>query len=150
MNKLSIVIVALAALIARISSDCVADPVGAPSNLAGGFSDVQIDDNIRQVALKSSVLWNKQVSGSPSFFKITCLKKAQSQVVSGMMYNITATISETMCDKSQFSSSNMLTQSSVDACNLKSGGASYNCWFKIWVQSWRDRFSLEESNCAPV
>lgn len=146
--KLLIVIFSIAALIAVSHGDCVPDPVNPSNGISGGHNDIEIDNNVKQIALNVTTLYNNRYSGSPNFFKITCLKKAQSQIVSGVLYTITATISETVCDKTQMPSPGLLTQSNVDSCALKEGGKSSNCVFKYWTEPWKSNYSLTEAECS--
>lgn len=105
-----------------------------------------------KVALNCSEQWNEkpEQSGSQNFFKVVCIKSAQSQVVSGALYTLKVTLAETECKKSDLLSQSQgekLSQSQVDACAVKMDGDVLSCEFTYWSQPWEDKYELIESTC---
>lgn len=106
---------------------------------------IQIDDWSREIAINSSLLWNLQRNNMDKLFKITCLKSVKFQIVSGMLYTVNATISETVCEKNIIT--NLSRKESQESCDLKSDGVVLNCAFKYWTQIWIDNYSLVDADC---
>lgn len=150
MMKLFLALALVVALFqACASQQCLQDPVNNTSwGWPGAPQYITIDNNVKAVALNASVQWNQLYSSSADFFKVTCIRNAQSQIVAGMLYTVNATIAETSCAKSQIMSQNQLSQSNVDNCQLLANGKSYNCVFYYLQQPWLNLYVLAaKPNC---
>ena len=159
---MKIVSFVLAALIylGSIVNACQQDPVGSNhvgsngggsiNTPIGGSYSIPIDVEVRTVSLNCTSLWNSNKSNSSSFFKVTCIRSAQKQLVAGTLYTIVVTLNETVRDKSELPGVGLLTQSDVDACSLKTDGLSYQCVWKYLVQVWLNKYELSEAKCKQL
>lgn len=148
MWKFLIIAFAIATLAYSLEDECNQDPV--PENqteMLGGSIFIKVDDKVMAMALNVSALWNTNYNKEASFFKVVCVHNAQSQVVSGAMYRINATIAETECQKDDMPAVGKLSQSDVDECELKSCGQEFTCVFKYWVQPWKNNYRLTGVDC---
>lgn len=150
--------------IGSIVNACQQDPIGNNGNHGnngnnggsingpiGGNNNIPIDVEILAMSLNCTSLWNSDKSNSSSFFKVTCVRNAQKQIVAGTLYTIGVTLNETVCDKSQMPGVGLLRQSNVDACDLKTTEAtSYTCVWKYFVQVWLNKYELTEARCKKL
>lgn len=126
--------------------DCVEEPVKDNKNVAlGGYKSIKIDDEVRDVALKATGLWNSE-NKTEDYFKVTCIRKAQTKVVAGTLYKINLSIGETECALSDVPVDDELTQENVDECELKNDGQTLSCEFELW-QKLDNTAELESAKC---
>ena len=117
------------------SRECVEEPVkvDVSGNLLGANQNIPIDEIVREAARNATLLWNREVSTSGnSLFKVSCVRKAKRQVVSGFKYTLSVTLAETECTKS----GDQLTKVDLDECALKSGGGELDCELVYWEKPW--------------
>lgn len=105
-----------------------------------------------QIGLNSSHQWNQKQIVSENFFKVVCIKSAQKQVVSGILYRLNVTLAESMCRKSELlnkaQSYRKLLQSHVDECAVKADGGVLSCEFAYLSQPWLNRQELTDIKCV--
>lgn len=144
---LSVILVISAFSIELSSTQCVEEPVSNVNVPIGGYRDIAINDGVRNVALRATALWNAEENEDENYFKVTCIRKAQSHVVAGVEYKIKVTLGETQCGVADLPESRLLTQANVDACALKSDGQTLSCEMTFWEKSWENFTSLTGSSC---
>jgi hypothetical protein len=106
------------------------------------------DETIRLISRQFSLLWNEQQTESNNFFRVSCIKKGTSQVVSGVIYNLTVLLTETECKKTQFSGV-QLTQVKDDelfaSCPFTNN--ELECNFSILSKPWLNKVELVTHDC---
>jgi hypothetical protein len=115
---------------------------GAPKRI-----DVH-SDSIKAVANYFSIEWNKNNTDSNNFFRISCIKRGTSQIVSGVAYNLTVLLSETNCKKDQFAEVNVTQLNEgylMDECPYTNN--ELECWFKLVSKLWLNQLMLIDYNC---
>jgi hypothetical protein len=134
--------------------ECIVDEFvdeenNATSKILG--TPVRVDvhsDSIKAVASFFSLEWNKNNTDSNNFFRVSCIKRGTSQIVSGVAYNITVLLSETTCKKDQFAEVNVTQLSEgylMDECPYTNN--ELECWFKLINKPWLNKLVLLDYNC---
>lgn len=137
-HKISNILICVTFLIVLVNAtanDCKEPNVHSGSNLVGGVKPAAVNQtDVIDAALKSSLLWNKK-SNFQNFYKVTVIRKAYSQVVSGVIYSLNVTIHETNCAKENILSRQNVSTTDLNSCSTATG-AQFNCFFKLWLQPW--------------
>lgn len=139
--KILVVILICIAFTSAQQNQCKQDPVVQSPAIPGGLVNIKVDDNIKSFASQAATKWNSKYNTLPSIYKVVCVRNAQSQVVSGIIYRINATLSETNCPRTNNAP---VTQAQISSCQLKTNGKNLNCVFRFWVQPWLNNYSLVE------
>lgn len=142
----------LATLIACFLITCYFGSAQSSSLSLGGQNNLDESDHEDEILFNVTLSWNNYNKAENNYFKIINVASIQKQVVSGLLYTIDATISETECSKktTQNTQKSPITQSTLKSCALKAKGKRFSCVFKYWVRSWMDSYELDDSKCTKV
>ncbi|XP_017268388.1 cystatin-like [Kryptolebias marmoratus] len=108
------------------------------SALPGGTTDIDVNDEGLQDALKFAVAEYNRKSNDFFYFKNMEVVKAQSQVVEGVLYFITVKMGKTTC-KRNFPNPHCPFQANP--------GKFYICEFVVWSRPWLKDNQLLENTC---
>lgn len=142
--------------IQRRVSECVPDEfveeeddIDESKIIAGGPKRINVNDKtVATLAHHFSLGWNQNNTESKQFFRVSCIKRGTSQVVSGVLYNITVALTETECDKEKFagaSASQLYEGRLLNECPYTNN--ELECWFQLVSQPWLDRLEVLAHDC---
>ena len=117
----------------------------------GQANKIDVENHsIKDVAHIFSQLWNRNNTESNNFFRVSYIQGGTSQVVSGVIYNITVLLTETECAKEKFNNVKLAdlisdAQKWKDECPYTNN--ELKCWFKLHSQPWADFIELISYHC---
>lgn len=111
--------------------------------MVGGSKDVNIEDDDRaQKALKAAVEEHNKRRNCMYLTKVQEVKKAEVQVVEGLLYKITVVMARTPCRK----------DGNPEMCPFfedQSKAKPYECTFHVWSRPWLENHTLVYEECSP-
>ncbi|XP_075333127.1 cystatin-C-like [Odontesthes bonariensis] len=113
------------------------------SNILGGFSDADINDEEFKYALNFAVVQHNRRSNDIYLHNVAEVVRAQSQVVAGTNYVITVKLVKNGCRKDAVNEE-------LEECNLTSSPVNaqpYQCTFTVWSRPWLSDIRLLDTKC---
>ncbi|XP_075333121.1 cystatin-C-like [Odontesthes bonariensis] len=108
------------------------------SNILGGFSDADINDEEFKYALNFAVVQHNRRSNDIYLHNVAEVVRAQSQVVEGTNYVITVKLVKNGCRKDAVNE---------EADLVLSGHTPYQCTFTVWSRPWLSDIRLLDTKC---
>ncbi|XP_061575852.1 cystatin-like [Cololabis saira] len=106
------------------------------TGLPGGFTDVDVNDEGVQNAMKFAVAQrNRKLSDM--YLHLGEVVKAKAQVVAGMKYVITVKMARSSCRKN----------SANEECRHRPMAMPYQCTFTVWSRPWLSDIQLLNEKC---
>jgi hypothetical protein len=117
----------------------------------GGLKAVVDTDQIATISELANQVLNANTGDNAPYYQLTCLKSAQSQVVSGNLYRVKATFIQTDCtNDGQVNYDNYDQSTCKGSLEAETGQViSYDCTFGIHSQPWLNSNKLVDFNCNP-
>ncbi|XP_015783232.1 cystatin-1-like [Tetranychus urticae] len=107
----------------------------------GGWKILPVDDpTVVQLAAKGVECYNKN-SNNIYYNKLIKIKKAASEIVAGMLYEIKFLIGATDCVKSEPDAS---------SCKVSPNAIPKLCTYHFWIKSWSGFEQITQVSCVPV
>ncbi|XP_044069194.1 cystatin C (amyloid angiopathy and cerebral hemorrhage) [Siniperca chuatsi] len=108
--------------------------------LAGGFQNVDMNDEGVQNALNFAVVEHNKATNDLYLSQVAEVVTAQRQVVSGMKYVITVRMAKTPCRKDNADNVCAIHQDPLKA-------QPYQCTFTVWSRPWLNDIRLVKQEC---
>ncbi|XP_048865633.1 cystatin-C-like [Brienomyrus brachyistius] len=135
---------AICFLVARIGSTMAAMPT-APAMLTatpmpGSSTHVPSDRcDVRQAAWFAVAVYNKQASQEDYAYRLTSIVSAETQVVAGLNYILTAELGMTWCQRAQ--------ATDAETCPLQVNRKRLLCRFTVYTIPWERKAVLTKNRC---
>ncbi|KAM9365190.1 cystatin-like [Pholidichthys leucotaenia] len=105
--------------------------------LMGGRRNMDVNSERAQSMVNFAIAEHNRRSNDLFFKRVVEVVKVESQVVSGIMYHITAKMGKTTCAKNHVH----------ELCGFSPNEEPFLCTFEVWSRPWMNELTLNKETC---